>query len=93
TNQAPILSAEDAASFAFGQLVFIRAIDGILTELYVTAKSLQTIETALGKVDSFFTGLVILMMVIIVAVFLGETVKLLLVALSTMLSGAAFAFG
>ena len=86
------LSMEEASIFAFGQAELQRAVDGILTELYVTAKSLQTIETALGKVDSFFTLLVALMMIIIAAILMGDAVKLLL-ALSTVLSGAAFAFG
>lgn len=86
------LKQEDATKYAFRSQDLTRAIDGILTELYVTAKSLQTIETALDKVDFFFTMLVVLIMVVIVAVVMGNGSKLLL-ALSTMLSGAAFAFG
>ena len=92
SNAVGLLSVEDAGRFAFSAVDLNRSIDGILTELYVTAKSLQTIETALDKVDSFFTFLVALTMIIIVAIVVGDAVKLLL-ALSTVLSGAAFAFG
>lgn len=88
----PLPSLDDATSFAFSQADLQRAVDGILMELYVTAKSLQTIETALDKVDLFFTILIALIMIILVTIVVGDAVKLLL-ALSTMLSGAAFAFG
>ncbi|PJF18121.1 hypothetical protein PSACC_02067 [Paramicrosporidium saccamoebae] len=90
--QTTSLTLEEANNFAFGAQDLHRAIDGILIELYVTAKSLQTIETALDKVDFFFTVLVAMIMIVVVAIVIGDAVKLLL-ALSTMLSGAAFAFG
>lgn len=90
--QTVVMTLDECINYAFGSQDLLRAIDGILTELYVTAKSLQTIETALHKVDFFFTLLVGLFMVVIVAIVIGDAVKLLL-ALSTMLSGAAFAFG
>lgn len=90
--QSLSMSIDECSDYAFGAQDLCRAIDGILTELFVTAKSLQTIETALDKVDFFFTLLVGLIMVIVVAIVVGDAVKLLL-AFSTMLSGAAFAFG
>jgi small-conductance mechanosensitive channel len=90
--QISTMTLDEANNYAFGAQDLQRAIDGILTELYVTAKSLQTIETALDKVDFFFTLIVALVMIVIVAIVIGDAVKLLL-ALSTMLSGAAFAFG
>lgn len=90
--QTVIMTIDECIHYAFGSQDLLRAIDGILTEVYVTAKSLQTIETALDKVDFFFTLLVALFMIIVIAIVIGGALKLLL-ALSTMLSGAAFAFG
>lgn len=69
-----------------------KGLESSLRALYSLAKSMQSIEQALRKIDTLFTFLVLLSLIIIVTVAVGDAVQLLL-ALSTMLSGAAFVFG
>lgn len=93
-HTSPLNISADANS----QLIVItegdlrRGLEWTMHELYGLSKSMQSIETALRKIDRLFTCLVLLASLIIVAVAIGDAVQLLL-ALSTMLSGAAFVFG
>lgn len=66
-----------------------KGLESSLRALYSLAKSMQSIEQALRKINTLFTFLVLLSLIIIVTVAVGDAVQLLL-ALSTMLSGAAF---
>lgn len=92
SNISNVMSLEDASDVRFTREDLIRAVEGILVEIYVTAKSLQTIETALDKVDLFLTALTCIVVFVIGSVVVGDAERLL-VAMSAIFSGAAFAFG
>lgn len=89
--QSLALCEKEASLTAFSASDLCAAFEGILMELYQTAKSLQTIETAIEKVDLFITFIIGLIVVIVLSITMFNAIELLL-AITTMLSGAAFAF-
>ncbi len=90
-NLLVTLSMDDASREPFSRGDLIRCIDGILTELYVIAKSLQTIESAIEQVDFLLTVILSLFVaVVVMAVFMSAAN--VLGALSTLIGGLAFAF-
>lgn len=85
------LTEKEASLTSFTCEDICLAFEGILIELYQTAKSLQTIETAIEKVDHFITFIIGLFVVIVLSITMFNAIELLL-AITTMLSSAAFAF-
>lgn len=77
--------------FVITEKLLRKMIQGSLNELVMIMKSMQTIETALTKVDWIFSVAIIIVAIFGCSVLLGYALELLL-AMTTCLSGAAFVF-
>lgn len=77
---------------SFREVELAQIIEEKQRDCLALAKSMQSIEQALLKIDYLLTILVLLLLFILVAIVMGDAVQLLL-AMSTLLSGAAFVFG
>ncbi len=77
--------------FVFGEKAIRRVIHASLNELVMIVKSMQSIETALNKVDWIFTVVIGILIGFGVSIMFGSAIQLLLTA-TTFLSGAAFIF-
>jgi small-conductance mechanosensitive channel len=84
------VNIENSASFTEGDVR--RAIDSSLHERYGLAKSMETIEMALGKIDSILDTVLFILGIALTLLFLFEDVFKALAALSTLFFSATFVF-
>lgn len=77
--------------FIFGERALRKIIQNSLNELVMIVKSMQSIETALNKVDWIFSSGIVLLVMLGCSIMLWNA-KEILVAAATCLSAAAFIF-
>lgn len=70
-----------------------RLIDSSLQESYALAKSMETIEMALAKINSILNGCISLISAMMVTVLVQQKALETMVAVSAIISSAAYAFG
>ena len=84
------VNTENSGSFTEGDLR--RAIDSSLHERYGLAKSMETIEMALGKIDSILDTVLLILGISLSLLFLFQDAFKALTALSTLFFSATFVF-